>query len=175
MRLKGDFIMIKTIYENENFRLFAVNSAQIALSAYKARLKTKLLAADAVMVGLKKIGQSTDKHPAVKNNTQPAKKENDDMKHFLSALTVVAAAGAVLGAAGYYVYKKTKEKDYEDLLYTEEMGEDFTVESEDYMEKLAETAADVKDTVVSAAENVKETVSDAFTDVKEAIEHAIEE
>ncbi len=100
------------------------------------------------------------------------------MKHFLSALTVMAAAGAVVGAAGYYVYKKTKEaKEYEDLMYTDEMGEDFVIYEEDMEDdtaKYAEVVADVKDTVVSAAENVKDTVVDAFTDVKEAIEGAIE-
>ncbi len=96
------------------------------------------------------------------------------MKHFLSALTVVAAAGAVLGAAGYYVYKKTKEaKEYEDLMYSDEMGEDFVIFEDEDIEiepsKYAEAVADVKDTVVSAAENVKDTVVDAFGDVKEAI------
>ena len=109
------------------------------------------------------------------------------MKHLIAAVAGVAAAGALVGAAGYLAHKYvTKKKDeYEDLLYTDEMGEDFIIYDDtelyddeelydDDAEKFAEAAAEVKDTVVAAAENVKETVVGAFNDVKEAINDAMD-
>ena len=62
------------------------------------------------------------------------------MKRFLSALAVLAAAGAAVGAAGYYLYKKTNpDENYEDLLVTEEMGEDFEIVDVAYTEADEET------------------------------------
>ena len=52
---------------------------------------------------------------------QENKKENKDMKNFLAGLTAVAVTGAVLGTAGYYLYKKYNEdKEYDDILFTED-------------------------------------------------------
>ena len=103
------------------------------------------------------------------------------MKHLLAGITVLAAAGAVLGAAGYYVYKKSKAEDdeYEELIFTDEEGEEYIevepAENNEKMEKVVRVAGDVKDIVSSAAENVATTVSDAFYDVKEAIDSVIDE
>ena len=48
------------------------------------------------------------------------------MKHFIAGLAAVAAVGAVVGA-GYMYYKKNKAsaEDYEEYIFTEEMGEEF--------------------------------------------------
>lgn len=78
------------------------------------------------------------------------------MKHLLAGITVLAAAGAILGAAGYYVYKKTKAEeetaDYEELIFTDD-GEVEYVEVEDKL-----------DNIVDEIEDVAEAVVDAFTE-----------
>ena len=62
------------------------------------------------------------------------------MKRFVSALAVLAAAGVAVGAAGYYLYKKSKaEENYEDLLIEDEMGEEFEIVDESYVEVAEET------------------------------------
>ncbi len=174
--------MKKPIYENENFRQIAYSTAFMALTAYRASLKTKLVAADMARSALKKMKNSGDRTPVVIQTDAVREKENN-MKHLLSAVAGVATAAALLGAAGYVAHRyvtKKKEDEYENLMYTDEMGEDFIIYEDEEDEeikdtdKYADAAADVKDTVVSAAENVKNTVADAFHDVKEAIDSVME-
>ena len=77
------------------------------------------------------------------------------MKRFISGLVALAAAGAAIGAAGYYLYKKNQMPDEgEEMLYTEEMGDEFIIIEDD------------EETV----EDVAETVEDAFEEVKEALD-----
>ena len=67
------------------------------------------------------------------------------MKRFISGLVALAAAGAAIGAAGYYLYKKNQKPDNgEELLYTEEMGEEFII-LEDEAEGTYEEVAEVLD------------------------------
>lgn len=77
------------------------------------------------------------------------------MKHLLAGITVLAAAGAILGAAGYYVYKKNKADeepaDYEELIFTDDAEPEYV-----------EVVEEVKDIVADAAEDIVETVSEAF-------------
>ncbi|MBQ8604877.1 MAG: hypothetical protein IJ410_08580 [Oscillospiraceae bacterium] len=87
------------------------------------------------------------------------------MKRFISGLVALAAAGAAVGAAGYYLYKKNQKPDEgEELLYTEEMGDEFIiVEDEDPLTEVAET-------VTEAAEEIADTVAEVYEEVKETIE-----
>ena len=183
--------MVKELIRNEDARLMAAKTARTALRGYRLGLRTKIYATDMAISQLdgyakaKKVGK-----------IQENKKENKDMKNFLAGLTAIAVTGAALGAAGYYLYKKhNEEKDYDDILFTEDddldeedfdMGEVEPEEVEDVKEKVVTAAADVKDivsdaaenlktTVAGATENVKSTVSGAYTDVKEAIEGAMKD
>ena len=80
------------------------------------------------------------------------------MKRLISGLVALAAAGAAVGAAGYYLYKKNQKPDTEDeLLYTEEMGDEFIiVEDDETVEDVAETA---EETVDEVCETVEETLN----------------
>lgn len=69
------------------------------------------------------------------------------MKHLLAGITVLAAAGAILGTAGYYVYKKNKASeetaDYEELIFTDDGEVEYvevtkTVEEEPVAEAFTE-------------------------------------
>ncbi len=85
------------------------------------------------------------------------------MKRFISGLVALAAAGAAIGAAGYYLYKKNQMPDEgEEMLYTEEMGDEFIIIEDD------------EETVEAVAEDMAETVEDAFAEVKEALDGAEE-
>jgi len=131
--------MFRQMAKNEDFRLAAAKTAQIALYGYRTTLKTKLYAAEKASAALEKaIGK--DKNLSAPKN----EKERETMKRFISTLAVVAAAGAALGAAGYYLKKKkeTQEADYEELLYSDEMGEDFTIEEPEETFVVAEETAD---------------------------------
>ena len=182
--------MVKELIRNEYARLMAARTARTALRGYRLGLRTKIYATDMAISQLdtyaraKKVGK-----------IQENKKENKDMKNFLAGLTAVAVTGAVLGTAGYYLYKKYNEdKEYDDILFTEDdEDDDFGLgevedeeDAEDVKEKVVTAAADVKDivsdaaenlktTVAGATENVKSTVSGAYTDVKEAIEGAMKD
>ena len=186
--------MVKELIRNEYARLMAARTARTALRGYRLGLRTKIYATDMAISQLdtyaraKKVGK-----------IQENKKENKDMKNFLAGLTAVAVTGAVLGTAGYYLYKKYNEdKEYDDILFTEDDDEDDDFglgevedeedeeDAEDVKEKVVTAAADVKDivsdaaenlktTVAGATENVKSTVSGAYTDVKEAIEGAMKD
>ena len=164
--------MIKHTLQSDRFRHVALTGAKTALTAYKFTLKAKLFAADTAITGLEKIAHNNQK-ALVKQQ-----KENDNMKSFLSALTVLAVAGAALGAAGYYLYKKEQElNEYEELLYSEDLAEDYMPQEEpeeEKLDKMARAVADVKEIISSAGENVKETVSGAYNDVKEAIDSAMD-
>lgn len=174
--------MIRDAVKRVDYKQAALRAAQAGLIAYKFTLKTRLLATDTAITGLKKIAHNN------KKALVEQQKENEKMKSFLSALTVLAVAGAALGAAGYYLYKKEKElNEYEELLYSDDFSGDFDDEEEDdgSLEKMARAAGDVKDIISSASENVKETmsgasenvketVSGAYNDVKEAINHAMD-
>lgn len=84
------------------------------------------------------------------------------MKRFISGLVALAAAGAAVGAAGYYLYKKNQTPDEgEEMLYTEEMGDEFIIVEDE------ETPEDV---VTEAVEEAEEAVTEAHEEVKEAIE-----
>ena len=76
------------------------------------------------------------------------------MKHLISGLVALAAAGAAVGAAGYYLYKKNQKPDTEDeLLYTEEMGDEFIIIEDDATEEVLEKAAEtVEETVCECTE-----------------------
>ncbi len=171
--------MKKKLLESRENRRIILGLAQLAVSSYSLSLTMKQKAADTAAGYLKELNKREIK-PAVALQAPAENKKENDMKHLFAAVAAVAAAGAVVGAAGYLAHKyATKKKDeYEDLMYTEEMGEDFIIyedeEGFEEVDKFAEVAADVKDTVTSAAENVKETVTGAFNDVKEAIEGAME-
>ena len=160
MKLKGGFITIYKYMEKKKFRLLTVSAAALALNGYRSSLRARLAATEGILHTLNRMGRPADRCTVVKKDFSANRKEKLNMKRILSALTVVAAAGAVLGAAGYFVYKKAKEaKEYDELLYTEEMGEDFVI---------------VDDEMEEAVELTEEPETDDFTEVKEAIEEAME-
>lgn len=180
---KAGFIMIKEIIKNENARLMAAKTARTALKGYRMGLRTKIYATDMAISELERYGRNKRVQ-----NLPEIKKENNNMKSFLAGLTAVTVTGAILGAAGYYLYKKYNEENkYDDILFTDDLECDCCEETEeDKMKKVVSTAADIKDVVSGAAENVKSefsdaaenvktTMSDAYTDVKEAIENAIDD
>ena len=75
------------------------------------------------------------------------------MKRFISGLFALAAAGAAVGAAGYYLYKKNQKPDTEDeLLYTEEMGEEFIIIEDDTDELLEEVKEAVEEATCECTE-----------------------
>ncbi len=173
--------MIRKVIKNENARLIAAKTARTALKGYRMGLRTKIYATDIAISELERYGRNKKVQ-----NLPEIKKENNNMKSFLAGLTAITVTSAILGAAGYYLYKKyNEEKEYDDILFTDDLECDCG-DQEDKIKKVVSTAADIKDVVTDAAENVKSevsdvaenvktTVSDAYTDVKEAIENAIDD
>ena len=151
--------MKKDMYHSDDFRLATLAAAGLALKYYRAGLKTKLCARDAMLSGLNRISRQMQKKPALSapalaiEKTETPEKENNNMKHFVSALAVLAAAGAAVGAAGYYLYKKSQtEENYDDLLITEEMGEEFEIADEAYTDEETIDVEDVKEAIENATE-----------------------
>lgn len=160
---------IKPIKKSSSFAGKAMTGTEMALLGHRTVLQTKLAATNAAITAVHTMKKKNSNRAQIEN------KENKNMKNFFSALTVLAVAGATLGAAGYYLYKKNKELDeYEDLLYTDELDREFTP-TDDTLEKAEEFVEDVKDIAVDAAETVKDAFTDVVSDVKSAIDNAIDE
>ena len=111
-------------------KTYALKAAKGALTGYKRSLIGRVVLADAAIGGIEKY-QRKNSRPSFKAISQ-----NSVMKNFIAGLTVLAAAGATLGAAGYYIYKKIKnEEEYDDLIYTDEVAEEEEEPSEDISEE----------------------------------------
>ena len=106
-------------------KTYALKAAKGALTGYKRSLIGRVVLADAAIGGIEKY-QRKNSRPSFKAISQNSvKTEDKNMKNFIAGLTVLAAAGATLGAAGYYIYKKIKnEEEYDDLIYTDEVSEE---------------------------------------------------
>lgn len=117
-------------------KTYALKAAKGALTGYKRSLIGRVVLADAAIGGIEKY-QRKNSRPSFKAISQNSvKTEDKNMKNFIAGLTVLAAAGATLGAAGYYIYKKIKnEEEYDDLIYTDEVSEEDGEPSEDISEE----------------------------------------
>lgn len=111
-------------------------AVKFALMVYRGVLTVKIFTVDTIIKG---IDLAPKKHTNIKQDiikvieTQSKQednlqksvtvKEKNKMKKssVIAAFVSVAAVGAALGAAAYYLYKKEQElNDYEDMLFSEE-------------------------------------------------------
>ena len=81
-------------------KTYALKAAKGALTGYKRSLIGRVVLADAAIGGIEKY-QRKNSRPSFKAISQNSvKTEDKNMKNFIAGLTVLAAAGATLGAAG---------------------------------------------------------------------------
>lgn len=179
---------MKDLLENEKIRKAAVSTAKGALYTYKANLRTKMVLADAALSGVDRINKKYEKKPTHFLIQKRVEEENKNMKNFIALVAVLAAAGATMGATGYYLYKKSKEQaDYDDVIYDKELDEDnyinyevydekpdFVEEIQEEKESFVDTAKEVLDAVGAVVDGVKGTVSDVVDTVSEFIDTALD-
>lgn len=128
-------------------KTYALKAAKGALTGYKRSLIGRVVLADAAIGGIEKY-QRKNSRPNFKAIAQNSvKTEDKDMKNFIAGLTVLAAAGATLGAAGYYIYKKLKnDEEYDDLIYTDEAAENEGEETPEDISEETETREETEQT-----------------------------
>ena len=164
-------------------KTYALKAAKGALTGYKRSLIGRVVLADAAIGGIEKY-QRKNSRPSFKAISQNSvKTEDKNMKNFIAGLTVLAAAGATLGAAGYYIYKKIKnEEEYDDLIYTDEVAEEEGEPSEDISEEseikeekpgVKEVVGAIADELVGAAQDAIDGALETADNIKDIIDSAV--
>lgn len=172
-------------------KTYALKAARGALTSYKRSLIGRVVLADAAIGGIEKY-QRKNSRPSFKAISQNSvKTEDKNMKNFIAGLTVLAAAGATLGAAGYYIYKKIKnEEEYDDLIYTDEVSEEEGEPSEDISEEseikeetdesrqeekpgVKEVVGAIADELVGAAHDAIDGALETADNIKDIIDSAV--
>ena len=151
----------------------ALAAGNAALKGRRLMLRSELRATEAAIKAFEKMNNRSAKGTVLE-------REKKSMKNFLALVSVIAAAGATLGAAAYYLYKKDQElNEYEDLLYNDEEDEDF--DTEDPLtdeEKLQDVISDIKEATADLAEKAGEAAVaaiDKATELLEEVKSSIEE
>ena len=158
---------------SEKSKKTALIAGGAALKGRRLILKSELRATEAAIKAFEKMN-----HRSVKGTVTESEKKS--MNNFLALVSVIAAAGATLGAAAYYLYKKDQElNEYEDLLYNDEEDEDF--DTDDPLtdeDTLQDVISDIKEATADLAEKAGEAAVaaiDKATELLEEVKSSIEE